>query len=83
MAIANNGVTEIVAYYGDATLCRKHLLHPVDWAEAKRGPDAAKWSLAPQSVISVINGTRNSATGYSVNSPANTNAVYPFPQNGK
>jgi hypothetical protein len=41
--------TTIVAYYGDASLCIKHELHPVDWAHAMTRPDAAKWSLSAQS----------------------------------
>jgi hypothetical protein len=82
MAVSNTGFADVVAYYGDAKACRKHLLHPTDWQAAKRAPDAAKWSLAPQSVISVIDATRHPETGYSSTSPSNTNSIYPFPTGG-
>jgi hypothetical protein len=49
MAIANTGVKDIAAFYGDTTSCTKFLMSPADFAEAKRAPDSAKWALSAQS----------------------------------
>ena len=81
MAIANTGVVDIVAYYGDATSCKKFLLHPHDWAAAQKKPDKAKWALSAQSGT-VLDLTRYPSTGYVSTSAANTSAVYPFPTGG-
>jgi hypothetical protein len=37
-----------VCYYGDASGCTKFDLAPIDYAEALRRPDGAKWSTSPQ-----------------------------------
>jgi hypothetical protein len=81
MAIANTGFVDVVAYYGDATSCRKHKLHPMDWKAAQKAPDAAKWALSAQSGT-VVDVTRNPETCYAACSPSNANGVYPFPTGG-
>jgi hypothetical protein len=47
--------------------------------DGKRSPDKAKWSLSAQS-STVVDKTRDPDTGYVVSSPANVNAVYPWPR---
>ena len=49
MAIASNGLADVVAYYGTATSCTKFKLHPQDWQAAKQAPDSALWSKSAQS----------------------------------
>jgi hypothetical protein len=46
--------TKITAFYGDATRCTKYSLDPIDWAATQAAPDAAKWSLSPQSGTIII-----------------------------
>jgi hypothetical protein len=47
--MAMQDAPSVTAYYGTASSCQKFLLHPVDWAAAKRAPDAAMWALSAQS----------------------------------
>jgi hypothetical protein len=53
----------IIAYHDDVLSCTKHELHPIDWQHAMTRPDAAKWSLAPQSgtVVDRTNAGRTAA----------------------
>jgi hypothetical protein len=65
-----------VAFYGDSNSCIKVKLHPIDWAEAQRRPDASKWALSAQSGTVVDHTRPNYASG----SPANASGAYPFPR---
>jgi hypothetical protein len=46
---ANKPNGTIVAYYGNATSCIKHLLDVQDYRYATARPDAALWATSPQS----------------------------------
>ena len=81
MALGNTGFVDVIAYYGTAASCKKHKLHPLDWAAAKQAPDAALWALSAQSGT-VVDLTRNPETAYVATSPSNTSGVYPFPKGG-
>jgi hypothetical protein len=68
-----------IAYYGDSNSCIKVKMHPIDWVAAQRSPDKSKWALSAQSGTVVD----RSRPIYAIGAPQNTNAVYPWPRDGR